>query len=584
VDVYRAPVDRIVRAMRAVGLDDVLAMPAYSAIDAVALAEVLGGFAKLAEEVITPSDRVGDRRPPVLNLETATVTVPDEVAAAMASYVEGGWIGLSVSGTHGGGGFPAIAGLAVHEMFGSANLGVSLGPMLTQSTIELLEQIGDERLQRVVLRRLINGTWSGTMQLTEPDAGSDLNAVRSIAEPIGDGRYAISGTKIYITWGENPLVENTVHLVLARTPGAAPGVKGISLFLVPKFMFDDDGNLGERNTVWCRALEHKLGIHASPTCVMEFDGAVGELVGPLHGGMDAMFIMMNLARLAVGVQGVSVAERAMQQAIAYAEARVQGRGVGADRSGDVAIIDHPDIRRMLADMAVTVDASRLLTFANSIAIDRAAHHPDADERARSQRRADLLTPLSKAWGTDQGVRVASLALQVHGGMGFIEETGIAQRYRDVRIAPIYEGANGIQAIDLVGRKVVRDGGAALAELLDEVRTVCAVGATLPALAAGATAVAALADEARVVGEWVIANHPTDPRTTLLGATKFLELLSVVAAGGLLVQWGVAEADQPTAGQLASSLAFFAQEHVARAPRLAEISIGMGVVDGVLSQK
>ena len=568
MDQYQAPIEEIDAAMRTAGIRQVLALPAYTGIDEGAVHDVLDGFGKLAAEIIAPTDVIGDREGARLDPATGIVTVPDALVEAFRHYVDGGWQSISGPVEMGGGGFPGVVGTAVHEMFGSANMALSLNPMLTQSAVELLERWGDDAQKAEVLPHLVDGSWSGTMNLTEPDAGSDLGAVRTTAVDRGDGTWSISGTKIFITWGEHDLAENIIHLVLARTPDAPAGTRGISLFLVPKFVIGADGLPGARNAVRCLSIEHKLGIHASPTCVIEFFEAQGKLVGPLLGGMNAMFSMMNPARLEVGVQGVSIGERAFQQARSYAAERLQGQAPGATTSSP--IIEHPDVQRMLLDIAATRDAMRLLTYATAVAADLAHHHEDPEERARYQRRVDLLTPLAKAWCTDEGVRVASVALQVHGGMGFVEETGIAQRYRDARIAPIYEGTNGIQAIDLVGRKIGRDGGAAANELFDEIERSMATAVGNTELADVAAEVAAALADARAATAWIVEQSARDRTAVLAGACSFLELLSVTAVGELLLRHAM-EVGSVRAIRRAQ---FFAIEALRSRPRLDQVRLGL----------
>jgi len=569
---YTAPLDDIVAALQLVGLDDVLALAVFEDLDIAAVREVLGGFAKLAGEVIAPTDRIGDTVGATLDVASGVVTTAPELANAFAEYSKGGWTALSAPVERGGGGFPGAVATAVREMFGSANMALSLNPVLTQSAIELLELYGDDRQQEVFLSRLIDGTWTGTMNLTEPDAGSDLGAVRTTAAPTGDGRWLINGTKIYITWGEHELTDNIIHLVLARAPEAPAGTKGISLFLVPKVIVDDDGGLHERNGVHALALEHKMGIHASPTCVLQFDDAIGELVGPLHNGMAAMFSMMNPARVAIGLQGVSIGERSLQQASSFAAERKQGR---AGNVNPAPIASHPDVQRMLLDITVTVRAARMLVYATSVAADLATHHPDEAVRAASQARADLLTPLAKAWATDEGVRTSSLALQIHGGMGFIEETGIAQHYRDARIAPIYEGTNGIQAMDLVGRKVSRDNGAAMNTLLDQITVTVHSASNLPTLKAAADSLGHAVDTVRAVTTWVVDTMRSDSPTVLAGATAYLELAAKTVAGELLLREAIAAAEcgSTSADRLAAQLQFFVLEHLDRAPTVGSITLG-----------
>ncbi|CAB4545199.1 MAG: acyl-CoA dehydrogenase [Actinobacteria bacterium] len=587
MDRYDAPVDDLLAALRTAGLDDVLATPRHAATDLHDVHDVLTGFGKLAADVIGPTDRVGDREGARFDPTTGEVHLPDEITRAYQRFVEGGWPGIAADVELGGGGMPGAVGTAVHEVFGSANLALSLQPMLTRGAVELLERWGDERHRSVVLPRLVDGTWSGTMNLTEPDAGSDLGAVRTMATPRPDGTWSLNGTKIFITWGEHSLNENIVHLVLARTPGAPEGTRGISLFLVGKYLIGEQGALGTHNGVHCRSIEHKLGIHASPTCVLEFADAVGELVGPLHGGMPAMFSMMNPARLAVGVQGVSVAERAYQQALRYAYERRQGRS--EDPSGPCAIVEHPDVQRMLLDMAVLRDGARLLAFATAVAGDLAIAHTDEAERARLQRRADLLTPLAKAWPTDVSERVASTAVQIHGGMGFVEETGVAQRFRDVRIASIYEGTNGIQAIDLVGRKIVRDGGAAVYELLADVSATVDAVAGDPELHEVATQLDGALAAARTAVDWVLDRFETDRTSVLAGATPLAELLALVTVGHLLVRHALSahlthpaersadDSGDPVAGaarrRAVRRVQYFATHHLQRRPSIATIQAG-----------
>lgn len=575
MDTYRAPVERMLLALQVAGLGDVLELPAFNAVDHDAVADVLAAFGALAGEVIAPTNRIGDTEG--ARLVDGTVVVPQELAAAFAEFSRGGWIALAAPEQFGGGGFPKAVATATQEMFCSANMALSLNPVLTQSAIEALTEWGTDRQRDLYLTRIVDGSWTGTMNLTEPDAGSDVGAVRSTATPRPDGRYAISGTKIFITWGDHDLTANILHLVLARLPGAPAGTKGLSLFIVPKHLVGEDGTIGARNGVQVLSLEHKLGIHASPTCVLEFDGAIGELVGPEHNGMAAMFSMMNPARLAIGVQGVAIGERAFQQAAAFATERRQGRSLTATESGQSPIVEHPDVQRMLARIAVGVDAARLLTFATAIAADLAIHGPDEPARTAAQLRADLLTPLAKAWPTDLGNELASLALQVHGGMGYVEETGAAQLYRDARISAIYEGTNGIQAIDLVGRKLGRDRGAAMQALLAEIDATLTDAEAHPSASTIAAAVALLRTAHTTLVEatdWIVARPVEERADVLAAATAYLELAAVVTAGHLLLRQAllVTETGGPAALEQAR-LALFAATCVERARSLAPITIG-----------
>ncbi|WP_413868298.1 acyl-CoA dehydrogenase [Albidovulum sp.] len=427
---------------------------------------ILTEAAKLCDTVMAPLRRAGDQTP--ARLENGVVRSTPGFAEAFRQIADGGWIGVSAPAEYGGMGLPQMLNMAIHDMMSGANLALELNPLLTQGQIEALDHHASDAIKALYLPKLISGEWSGTMNLTEPQAGSDVGALRTKAEPNGDGTHAVTGQKIFISWGDCDMTGNVCHLVLARLPGARPGTKGISLFLVPKFVPDENGRPGRRNGVNVVSLEHKLGLHGSPTCVMEYDRATGWLVGEEHEGMAAMFTMMNNARLAVGVQGVGVAEAACQAAVDYAAGRNQ---MGA-------IIDHPDVRRMLATMRAEVFAARAIALACAAASDMATATGEPDWRAR----AAFLTPIAKAWGTDVGCDVASMAMQVHGGMGYIEETGVAQFWRDVRVTAIYEGTNGIQAMDLVGRKMM-DGGEAAFRLLEEIEAGAeAARASLPDLA------------------------------------------------------------------------------------------------------
>lgn len=432
---------------------------AFETVDDELLDAVLIGAAELAANEWAPTNRVGDTSPPIF--ADGVVTMPQALRDAHASFVSGGWSGISVAEELGGQGLPTVIGLAVMESLGAANMALGLCPILSGGAVEAIAHHGSAFLKSTFLPQLVSGAWTGTMNLTEPQAGSDVGALRTQATPLDDERWLIKGVKIFITFGEHDLAENIVHLVLARTPDAPVGTRGISLFLVPKILPD-----GNPNDVRCVSIEHKQGIHGSPTCVMSFgdnDNCIGWLVGEQHAGMQAMFTMMNNARLNVGLQGVQIAERATQQAVSYAQERVQSPLAGESASGPVPIIRHPDVRRMLMRMKAQTQAIRTLVYATGAEIDKARA---GDMKAIA--RLDLLTPLAKSHATDVGCEVASIGIQVHGGMGFIEETGAAQYYRDARIAPIYEGTNGIQAADLVGRKLIGDDGRAVFQLIGEI--------------------------------------------------------------------------------------------------------------------
>ena len=522
---YNAPLDDITFALRHIAsLDELAELPAWSDVGLDHTEDLLAEAGRLATEVIAPTNRAGDQIGSVLD-DSGDVVTPEGFRQAYQQFINGGWTGVAADPEHGGAGFPLLVDVAIQEMITSANMAFSLCPMLSQSAIGPIGAHGSDEQKHRWLPQLISGTWTGTMLLTEPQAGSDVGALSTRAEPQADGTFRLWGQKIFITWGEHDMAENIVHCVLARTPGAPVGTRGISLFIVPKFLVDQNGVVGERNAIRCIGLEHKLGIHASPTCVMELNGAVGELVGDEHQGMPQMFTMMNKARLLVGLEGLAVAERAYQQAATFAAERRQGRRPNTKSGAQAPIDQHPDVRRMLLDMRARTEAMRGLLYLNAAAADRGSRHPDPEHRKRAQQRAELLTPVSKAWCSDQGVEVASLGIQVHGGMGFIEETGAAQHWRDSRIAPIYEGTNGIQAIDLVGRKVPMDNGAPLAALLEEM---AGLDRNLD------KAAAAVAEAARWLGD-----HPGDD--ALAGATPFLQMLGLTVGGWVMAQaWDTAE--------------------------------------------
>ena len=449
---YRAPVDDIAFTLKhSAGLKRALDDGLYGDLTEVDVDAVLEEAGKFASTVIAPLNAVGDKHG--TPLKDGEVTMPPGWKEAYTAWAQGGWNGLAASVDWGGQGLPHALNAACIEMWNSASMAFGIGPVLTMGAIEALDRHGADALKQRYLEKLTTGEWMGTMQLTEPQAGSDVGALRARAERAADGSYRITGSKIFITYGEHDLTDNIIHFVLARLPDAPPGTKGISLFLVPKFFVNDDGSIGERNDARCHSVEHKLGIHGSPTCTMVYGdqgGAIGWLVGEENRGLNCMFTMMNNARLAVGLQGVAIAERATQQAMAYANDRRQGR---AGANGSSPIVAHPDVRRMLLTMRALTGAARAICYATGAAIDRSHLAKDEAARKAADQRASLLTPIAKAFSTDIGTEVASLGVQVHGGMGFIEETGAAQHYRDARIAQIYEGTNGIQSIDLVMRKI-----------------------------------------------------------------------------------------------------------------------------------
>ncbi len=512
---YRAPVSDFRFLMDHVtGFADVAATDRFAEATPDMVEAILTEAAKMSEEVLAPLNRNGDLHP--AHLENGVVRTSPGFADGYAAIAEGGWIGMSAAPENGGMGLPMTLTTAVNEMLASACLALQLNPLMTQGQIEALEHHASDAIKALYIPKLISGEWCGTMNLTEPQAGSDVGALRSKAEPIGDGSYAISGQKIYISWADNDFSENVCHLVLARLPDGVPGTKGISLFMVPKFIPDADGNPGKQNDLRVVSLEHKMGLHGSPTAVMEYSGATGWLVGPEHGGMAAMFTMMNNARLGVGVQGIGVAEGATQHALAYAQERKQGKAPGTG-----AIIEHADVRRMLTTMRADTYAARAIALMNAVAIDMAVATGDTGWNAR----AAFLTPIGKAFGTDVGMEVAATGVQVHGGMGFIEETGAAQYSRDVRVTAIYEGTNGIQAMDLVARKLM-DGGEAAFRLLEEIEQGAEQAkARFPALA---EAVWQAAESLREATEWLVAQEDLNDR--FAGAVPFLRAFARVLGG------------------------------------------------------
>ena len=573
---YQAPVDDIMHALKsAAGLDELLQSGALG-VDEDTIRAVLEEAGKFGAEVLDPLYASGDRTGS--KLVDGKVVTPAGWTEAYKQFAEGGWGSLSAPEEWGGQALPAIVATAAGEIWNSANLAFGLCPLLTHGAIDAIEAQGTEELKKTYLPKMVTGEWTGTMNLTEPHAGSDLGQLRSRAEPQGDGTYRIFGTKIFITYGDHEMTDNIIHLVLARLPDAPPGTRGISLFLVPKYLVNKDGSIGARNDVICAGVEHKLGIHASPTCVMKYgekDGAVGYLVGEENRGLNVMFIMMNAARLAVGTQGVSVAERATQQATAYARERRQGR-TASSRGTDMApIIEHADIRRSLMTMRALTQAARAICLVTARETDVSRRSNDAAIRAASAHRVALLTPIAKAFSTDIGCEVASIGVQVHGGMGFIEETGAAQIYRDARILPIYEGTNGIQAIDLVARKLPLEGGKVVAGYIEELgRTVQEVKASnRPEFGRMGEklgeAVAALAEASR----WLGGALQKNPEAAMAGATPYLRLFGLASGGIYLARGALAAARNGGQTEPIAIARFFAENIASAATGLKETVIG-----------
>ncbi|HET8780347.1 MAG TPA: acyl-CoA dehydrogenase [Agromyces sp.] len=558
---FRPPVADLAFALEhVVGYDEVAQLPGFEHADLDTVREILSEVGDFMAEVVAPTNRAGDIEGARLN-DDGTVTTPTGFKEAYAAYVEAGWGSVPLPEEFGGGGFPRTVGLAIQELTTTANMAFALAPLLTQGAIEALLNYGDDEQKQTYLPKMVTGEWAGTMNLTEPHAGSDVGALTTKAVKRDDGTYAISGQKIFITFGDHDLSEQIVHLVLARTPDAPAGTKGISIFIVPKFLVNDDGSLGERNGVHTVGVEHKMGIHGSPTCVLSYEDATGYLVGEENLGMRIMFVMMNSARLSVGMQGLAVSERAYQQSLDYATERIQGRAIGATE--DSPIIDFPDVRRMLMTQKAYIAAMRRMMLLNAVHVDRSTNHPDAATRVRSDEIVGLLTPICKSFGTDLGNELTSLALQIHGGMGFIEETGAAQHYRDVRIAAIYEGTNGIQAADLVGRKLpVRDGASAL-EFIASMRELDGeLAAAGEEFASIRTQLSAQLDTLEQATGWMLRTGATDPNSLLAGSTPYLRIWGLVVGGWLMAKSalaarglddGVAEAQLPLARFYAEQL-------------------------------
>ncbi|MDO8933913.1 MAG: acyl-CoA dehydrogenase [Rhodocyclaceae bacterium] len=545
---------------------------------------ILDEAGKFAGEVLAPLNFSGDQEG--ARWHDNQVTMPAGFKEAYTQFSDRGWTAFDGDPEYGGQGLPRVVSAAVREMWKASNMAFSLCPLLTGGAIEALELCGTPDQKQMYLPNMISGKWTGTMNLTEPQAGSDLAAIRSRAEPQPDGTYRIFGQKIFITYGEHDMAENIVHLVLARLPDAPEGVKGISLFVVPKYIVNADGRLGDRNDAYCVSIEHKLGIHASPTSVMAFGdngGAIGTLVGRANEGLKYMFVMMNAARYAVGLEGLALSERAYQQALGYARERVQSRAIEGS-AGSVAIVHHPDIRRMLMTMKAQIEAMRGLAYSVAAAHDAAFRHPDESERKRNQAFVDLMIPVVKGWLTETGNEIAYLGVQIHGGMGFIEETGAAQHMRDARITTIYEGTTGIQANDLIGRKIGREGGVTLKAVIARMQETLAEldgqgGAEFAAIrAAFATGVAAVSE----AGTWIAAQYGTDVRTVAVGAVPFLKLMGIVSGGWMMARAAlVAQAriaggsSDPFYTAKIGTARFYADHILAQAPGLAQVIVHGG---------
>jgi alkylation response protein AidB-like acyl-CoA dehydrogenase len=540
---YRAPINDMLLALNhGAGLEAAVKAGHYGDFDADITAAVLEEAGKFASDVLAPLNRVGDENG--IKLEGGNVTTAPGWPDAYRRWTAAGWNAVSGPEAFGGQGLPLAINAACTEIWSASNLAFGLCPLLTLSAIEALDAHGSDELKKIYLEKLVSGEWPGTMQLTEPQAGSDVGALRTRAERVSDGSYRISGTKIFITYGDHDMSDNIVHFVLARLPDAPAGTKGISLFLIPKFLVNPDGSLGARNDIYASGIEHKLGIHAAPTCTMTMGdkgGAIGYLIGEENRGMHCMFTMMNQARLAVGLEGVGIADRAYQQALAFAQERRQGRAVGKSGNGLDPIIVHPDIKRMLMQMRALTAAARTICYATAVALDMSVRATDAKTRGLAAARGALLTPIAKAFSTDIGNEVTSLGVQIHGGMGFIEETGAAQHYRDARITPIYEGTNGIQSIDLVTRKLPANGGESVWALLEELTGIVRQVEASNDPAFGTTG-AKLRDTLGSLdrtSRWLLERLASAPNDALAGATPYLRLFGSALGGCMLASEALA---------------------------------------------
>jgi alkylation response protein AidB-like acyl-CoA dehydrogenase len=578
---YNAPVKDMMFVLKELaGLEQVSQLPNCDDATEETVEAVLNENAKFTSEVVSPLNWTGDVEHS--KYSNGTVTTATGFKEAFKQFAEGGWQGLQHPTEFGGQGLPKLVATPCMEMVNGANLSFALCPLLTDGAIEAMLVAGTQEQKETYIPKMISGEWTGTMNLTEPQAGSDLSMVRSKAVPQGDGTYRVFGTKIFITYGEHDMAENIVHLVLARTPDAPEGVKGISLFVVPKFMVNDDGSLGKRNDVFCVSIEHKLGIKASPTAVLQYGddkgevgkGAIGYLIGEENKGLQYMFVMMNAARFQVGVQGIGLAERAYQRAVQYANDRVQSRPVDGSANEAVAIIHHPDVKRMLMSMRSQVEASRAMACVAGAAYDAAHHHPDEATRKQNAAVYEFLVPLVKGYSTEMSIDVTSTGVQVHGGMGFIEETGAAQHYRDAKILTIYEGTTAIQANDLVGRKTSRDGGAVVKALAGEMsRTVAQLNESG---SAHAKAVALRLDAARAslleVAQWVCDNMKSNPNAVFAGSVPYLMLAGTTVGGWQMARALLAAESKIKAGETDNfysdkilTARFFADHSLSRVP-------------------
>ena len=573
---YSAPLEDMRFVLNhVVGLNEITKLPGFEGIDTNLTNQILEEAGKFSSNILAPLNHLGDTKG--AQIENGVVRPVEGFGNAYKQWAQAGWNSSPFDADHGGQGLPWTLTTALWEMWDSANMAFSLCPLLTQAAIDALERHASNEQKEIYLEKLVSGKWTGTMNLTEPQSGTDLGTIRtsSIKE---DDHYRIKGQKIYITWGDHDMTENIIHLVLARSPDGPPGSRGLSLFIVPKFLINADGSLGQRNDVRPVSIEHKIGIHASPTCVMSYgenDGAIGYLIGEENRGIEYMFVMMNNARLAVGLQGLAIAERAYQQAVNFAKERVQGKPIQGSLDNST-IIEHPDVRRMLLGMKSQIEAMRGLCYEVAADLDRASKIEDKNEREKAQAMLELMIPVVKAWCTDTGLAITSTNIQVHGGMGFMEETGAGQHYRDARITTIYEGTNGVQAMDLLGRKVVRNGGETVHAFIKNVQmTIDQLDTNNPSQLSISTHLKNSLDALNSAVAWMIETFPKQPGQAAAGATSFLEMMGLISGGWMLAR-GVIEADMQLKNKQGdkkflnskiTTAQYFAQAFLSRAPSL-----------------
>jgi len=573
---YSAPLEDMRFVLNhVVGLNEITKLPGFEGIDTNLTNQILEEAGKFSSNILAPLNHLGDTKG--AQIENGVVRPVEGFGNAYKQWAQAGWNSSPFDADHGGQGLPWTLTTALWEMWDSANMAFSLCPLLTQAAIDALERHASNAQKETYLEKLVSGEWTGTMNLTEPQSGTDLGTIRTSSIKEGD-HYRIRGQKIYITWGDHDMTENIIHLVLARSPDGPPGSRGLSLFIVPKFLINADGSLGQRNDVRPVSIEHKIGIHASPTCVMSYgenDGAIGYLIGEENRGIEYMFVMMNNARLAVGLQGLAIAERAYQQAVSFAKERVQGKPIQGSLDNST-IIEHPDVRRMLLGMKSQIEAMRGLCYEVAADLDRASKIEDKDEREKAQAMLELMIPVVKAWCTDTGLAITSTNIQVHGGMGFMEETGAGQHYRDARITTIYEGTNGVQAMDLLGRKVVRNGGETVHAFIKNVQeTIDQLDTNNPSQLSISTHLKNSLDALNSAVAWMIETFPKQPGKAAAGATSFLEMMGLISGGWMLAR-GVIEADMQLKNKQGdkkflnskiTTAQYFAQAFLSRAPSL-----------------